>query len=1087
MISLCPVFHCKTDYNIANIDNFHYNGININPLSDKYCFSTNIEEQEMKNRFIINCIKIAGKCASAILFNPATPIAPIVMDEVFSEIIDNYFEKSKRSTQLTPSHVLKLCKKMIPNASNEYIEILASTVYICLEHLDIFAQAFDSKILAEKLSKEFLIQHEKHFGADELLFLKKNLPPVLEETIHKLEIEAEADPSFQVDWKTHITTRVHILENTQEKLSRQVEDHEIRISKQEEQHRKALCQVAELSDLYSSKWNDSLFLDEDIVLSDIYQLPHYNNDLTDLHEILQETIDLCNDVNRRTLVILGHPGSGKSSLLTYILQKCSISADRAVRVFRFSGFEGVNWNGNIENLPQLMLNCLGLGKNDLNNSVLILDGLDEIDMRGRHEDLLEELYKQWVKAKNIKRFSLFITCRTNRIKTPDSLSARNITLCPLDDVQIKTFAQSYSSGKGQCQEEKIITLSQLYNCSDSFRNIIGIPLILYLTLALNISLDHQSGLDDIYGQIFSLSNENSIYSRRVYDVRHPITSEEASKIHLFSKKIAEKIWEIDPNEATVKKSVYEPIAAEIAGSGEQELRKILIGQYFMEGKDGCELLFVHRSMYEYFVALSIFDSLKAIVATERDPKSLFVEQNDILTEFSCVICLQDLAIYPDIQDYLRSLLIKFPIADIKWWRAFFTNFLEYGLSDFATGRRKGGLKGIKEELNRFYNLVWLTREQLIIFDEPMPVSIVDGLSEVPLFQITYEDKRDLQQLELREIKLLGKDLSEATFVEADLENADFTKSNLSYADFRGACMVRAMLEHVCLSGAILDNACLRGACLCGADLSNSSLHGVDLSNADLSNADLRDADLRFANLTGANLSNAVLTGALISCASFKRTNFSCSTLDDLDFSGIDCSEAIFKDASMKCIIGKKSSFVKANMQGTKLMNSELSSADLSGANFDDAHLNEAFFVGSKLVNARLVSADLSSATFTGSDLKDADLRKALADNTYFKMANLYGADLRGTSLTNADFSGANLNEVKTYANALSSIICNPEDRKRWEINECQSDDAFFFNDPIRSELIFPEIEYPISSFNWDIPRDIQRRYEEYYEDLEDRW
>ena len=244
MISLCPVFHCKTDYNIANIDNFHYNGININPLSDKYCFSTNIEEQEMKNRLIINCIKIAGKCASAILFNPATPIAPIVMDEVFSEIIDNYFEKSKRSTQLTPSHVLKLCKKMIPNASNEYIEILASTVYICLEHLDIFAQAFDSKILAEKLSKEFLIQHEKHFGADELLFLKKNLPPVLEETIHKLEIEAEADPSFQVDWKTHITTRVHILENTQEKLSRQVEDHEIRISKQEEQHRKALCQVA---------------------------------------------------------------------------------------------------------------------------------------------------------------------------------------------------------------------------------------------------------------------------------------------------------------------------------------------------------------------------------------------------------------------------------------------------------------------------------------------------------------------------------------------------------------------------------------------------------------------------------------------------------------------------------------------------------------------------------------------------------------------------------------------------------------------------------------------------------------------------
>ena len=318
-----------------------------------------------------------------------------------------------------------------------------------------------------------------------------------------------------------------------------------------------------------------------------------------MHSLLQEALSQCNDTQKRMLIVLGHPGSGKSTLISYILNNCTISSDRSVHVYRISSLD-VDWQKKTENIPQLILNALAIEKEDLSDSVLILDGLDEIDMQDRQADFLKYLYKQWAGLKKIRRFSLFVTCRRNRIENLYELSAPHIELSPLSEEQIIEFAESYQIAKGEDLDSSI--WSAFFDESENLSTVIDIPLILYMTLALGIKVDKGSTLCEVYNQIFSLTNANSIYYRKKYDHAHEITSNEAEKIHEFSKQVAIAIWSNNPYEATVPKSCYEVLAEDIV-EGKNKLRNLLIGQYFIEGGGGAELYFVHRSMYEYFVAL----------------------------------------------------------------------------------------------------------------------------------------------------------------------------------------------------------------------------------------------------------------------------------------------------------------------------------------------------------------------------------------------------------------------------------------------------------------------------------------------------
>ena len=690
------------------------------------------------------------------------------------------------------------------------------------------------------------------------------------------------------------------IEEHQTLQDKQIAEHEVRLAKVE---CNSFPRVAEYGNAYQRKWDESLFLDHGVKLRKVYELPYYqcldymcDSDAedgeyipyySDIETQLQDTIIQANDIGKRMLVVLGHPGSGKSTLITYLLNNFGFLSQRRVIVYRFSTFESINWNGNPENIPQNMLLEMGLNKDTLHDCVLILDGLDEIAMHGNdaYAELLNCFSQQWVRDKSICHFSLIITCRRNRISSLEDLQMRHILLCPFNEDLITRFACHYwGKSPDEFSDSEISILKRINNDDTALSNAMGIPLILYMTLALKIDLSENSGLCDIYSKIFSVDNkENSIYCRR-YDKTHPITNQQVSKIHDFSMGIAELIWEFNPAEGTVDKEKYEPLANRLIGDDKDtELRDLLIGQYFMEGKNGCQLLFVHRSMHEYFIALSFYDKIKRLIKPGQAPQELyqtvsFDGQPCTLTEFANLLGMQALSLFPDIQDYLLQMLRKDVLGDAKWWESFLSCFLN---NNAAAGRSKSGVNGLNEELTRFYNLLWLTREQLRIFGHEAPFTLCDHLVDTIYLKIPYYSQRDLQDLSLNNVSLPGCNFQENILIKTYLEEAILSYSDFSDANLCAANLRSAQLEQSSFSNADLSYADLSNANSAGAQFDNALLRYTSFRGANLTGVCFDGANLSHADFTGAILDNATFLGAMIENTIFDHAKMRRVKLDNL--------------------------------------------------------------------------------------------------------------------------------------------------------------------------------------------------------------
>lgn len=963
---------------------------------------------------------------------------------IAGEAIDLGSEILRRRFQLTSGDIHQKihtwCREIMPAEHEKYLEILCAAAEICLENLNLFEQGFNAAQAAADLGKNYIQRYHTQFSTTDLHHLERYLPPVLEKTISELVIASEQDPDFQVAWKAWMLQRIDHLER--EQLSHRKElDEQKQLVKNRVLTCEKLSSIAELSESYLRKWEESLFLNDTVPLKQVYQLPNIENKHESMKEVLQNfipTTDVSWDAPDM-LVVLGHPGSGKSTLITYLLNKCKLSKRITVRVHRFTAFENINWNGNPQNLPQLMLNAMGLDINHLTNLLLILDGLDEINMLGGHDAFLDHLYDQWILRDTTYRFSLIITCRTNRIQDPEILSANYIMLSPLTGQQIQQFARAYWKGTNMPVNTKMMDLfKELDHHKHSLKDILGIPLILYITLALEVDVTDSVSLSDVYSQIFSLDHDNSIYLRSRYDQMHSVTAEEAEKIHEFSKKIAEKIWELNPTEAAVEKSVYEPLAANLAGRGENRLRKLLIGQYFMEGQGSAQLLFVHRSLYEYFTALSIFDSVKSLAEAKQLPTQMYsqLQKNGrvpALTAVANLIGVHCLFDYPDIQGHLLNMLRKSPIKSVHWWQKLFSLFTQYGMVDAVVGRTTGGTAGIQEELNRFYNLIWLVREELKLLKAPSPFDLGNLMPTPIYFRIPSKGIKDLSYLNLPEIELSGGDFGSGDFSRSNMERAHLIGTILSAAQLAGTQLRLAVLCHADLSGANL-----RKADLSKADLQNADLSGANLQDANLAGANLKGANLKGANLQNANLAEAVLENVNFTNAVFCRANLSKAKLHqavlrNLNFSYADLCGADLTYADMSYSDLYNADLTKADLTYTKLDYADIREGILDSANMQHTSLTEAYLCSASLQHISLQKADLTGADLRKAHLLHTDLREADLSNACLQFAVLHHVDLRDAEMIYADFGGASIKRATMTLGGIDKSIYSDKDFCTWDI------------------------------------------------------
>ncbi len=608
---------------------------------------------------------------------------------------------------------------------------------------------------------------------------------------------------------------------------------------------------------YADKWEANMFLNDfdkrdensgvNVKLSEVYldeHLPHYIwgnnlNERFDLKDLLSEYVYERNE--NKMLLILGQPGIGKSTLITWLLNNFTDINSRAF-VFRFaSDLNNIDWQ-NIDNgndIWKKLIENLELENVCLQNKILIIDGFDEISNINNRENIINKLYWGLLKERSLNNMSLMITCREHYLQDVRRIECNYITLQPWDRNQIESFFEIY---------QKITNNFVSFNFIDNIiekEDILEIPLILYMVLALDININDKSSIVDVYDQIFSLKN-GGIYERCIqnsrYEIPHRI-SKIKEKIHQISREIAIWMFENNSDEAYIPQIEYYKICVRFSENDENENNctnaDFMIGNFFKlvrhcDGVETEKLYFIHRSIYEYFVAETIYNSIEnaLLILSEKGQEefagniALYLKKGQI----TYTIC-----------EYLVHKILKLYKTKLdKEKRKCFYQWLENAVGTMmSSGMLYYSKKNILDfkdimsiENTCFVNLMRILRKlqsinHNIYIMEDIDFSRMTKYVKNYLLECEINSQIvDLSKMFLEKIKLRGLVSIKINFSEVNLEGADLSYSNLIGANFKGANLKKSNLT----------KANLRGAHLEGADLRGADLFEVSLENAILENA-----------------------------------------------------------------------------------------------------------------------------------------------------------------------------------------------------------------------------------------------------------
>ncbi len=582
--------------------------------------------------------------------------------------------------------------------------------------------------------------------------------------------------------------------------------------------------------------------------------------LTDLKELLAEHIDEKRD--NKMLIIFGQPGIGKSTLITWIMANFN---DRINEIFVYkfaSDLGNVDWKN--DRISNRILDEIGLKSNDLNGKILILDGFDEVGIESnRRRDILDNLYDDWIYDRTIDNFSLIIICRENYVQRFAMLKCKYITLQPWDEVQIKSFCSVFQEKTKSSISDG--TLKKLFKSKD----ILGIPLILYMVLALDISIEEEGSIVDIYDKIFSL--DGGIYDRCIdnksFADKHRI-GKIKRQIHQMSREIAIWIFENNPDKAYIPQEEYKKICDKIKQDTDQKDidQDFVIGNFFelkyCEGEKGDELYFIHRSIYEYFVAESIYSSI------ENSIKNLSDESQEELAG-NIAVYLKQGEITQTIGDYLQNKIVGLYnqlSAEKKnrfydWWELTVAKIIKNGMFYYVNNLPKYK-NYLSKEIKCFINLIDMSRIVSRICGEKYIMNKVDrkvleryikfALIEYKTLQRDQENSKELdlsnmclKGVDLGDIDLMGVNFSYVDFSGTNLVGMDFSnlefrgtnfqQANLSYVDFSKSFLVGANLQEANLIGTNLEEAYMINICLDRAIFCNTEIEGTYWYKEDIEN------------------------------------------------------------------------------------------------------------------------------------------------------------------------------------------------------------------------------------------------------------
>ncbi len=585
---------------------------------------------------------------------------------------------------------------------------------------------------------------------------------------------------------------------------------------------------------YINNWNSRLFLHLDndenpIMLADAFIIPDFEmhnsvkrigfSDEDTMEQILEKFIQY---TRTSTMLITGVPGMGKTTITSWLANK--YETDDNVIILRFRDWEREELN---QGLLKAIIKILECKKKDLENRVLILDGLDEMKALDIRDSVLSEFVSE---LKDFDNFKCVITSRPAYI---DAHYFQNII--EIKQFDLERVDKFYEKITGKVLDKKEIIKSNL--------EVLGIPVILYMAIMSDIDISENSTKPELYSRIFGkkggifdkFCDGETQYGSGEQILRNP---ENITKYLEFLNDTAFRM--LEKHKLGLEKHECKDIRLEFKKK-EVSVLEFPIKHLFEDTANNIE--FVHKSIYEYFVSEYIFCKIESTIKENESKEELAgvfggVLKSDILSD--------------EILEFL-----KYKMTDIfDAVKEAFQLMLQDGMTYYMKERCKNV---VECEMNVFVNML----EIIHLFENSKLIKLSNSISRYIGYNRHFGlnldmmvlGKMNLGEAYLRGANLIGADLREADLGEADLIGVDLRGADLREADLVGADLV----------GADLREADLRRADLREADLREADLRGADLIGADLREADLVGADLRGVDLGEADLRGVILDEKQIAC------------------------------------------------------------------------------------------------------------------------------------------------------------------------------------------------------------------------------
>ncbi|PWJ12204.1 pentapeptide repeat-containing protein [Ruminococcus flavefaciens] len=722
-------------------------------------------------------------------------------------------------------------------------------------------------------------------------------------------------------------------------------DHEERITALEEDKHKEQDKISDDNEIFVKKYTATeLFLDKGerkIYLNDVYVSPIIKGKDTDIDLYTQlnewrkkpDPTREYTDADAKILLLYGKAGIGKSSLVAKLISD-NFFNDAAHAIILNKKAELLDHEDPWGSIKRIY-GC----ENDIcyNNKVLILDGFDEVCVL-KNDDFKGNVFLQklansipstvWVKV--------LITSREARgyfERIEEEKGGIIIRYVDWNEDLLFQWCENYLySRNGDKTVEKWVDdfKDKFDTLDDKLQDAFYSPIILYICCHENIEIFEMDSIAEIYYNAFHK------VAKREY-----ITSDLSSKLCKTDEQNEKILWQylkeiafqifLTPNHTDTAEKALIDKARSFMGEYKECINPDVFEMlpaifHFSSGNDDGGIVFVHKTVAEYYIAVKIFEDFFKDINAETDDEKVW---NSIYSALSLRKVPYDI-----IKNICAMMTSSNPsiLGDFDK-EAFFTKF-ESGMkqelilkSSIDAEEKYADCIALEESIipselrasliidrNKIVimNLTWLLNELgyrnksfTLLFKYLMPYldynlnlsdlylnSILYPQTEAIIFSGTdflidcpdgiadYIKKNETEWVKARnDVKLNNgpaeiivpvwnyKNLAGCYFQNTHMEFIQIENSNLSWCHF----------ENAYLHGASLRNSDFSRSCLNDSDCSNANFENADLSFSYLTNTNLKNANLKGVDFTGAYLTGADLTRANLENAIFKVTYYNSKT------------------------------------------------------------------------------------------------------------------------------------------------------------------------------------------------------------------